>query len=82
MSAVSQAGSRWLTEIGTVVAGPVAAADPEVVADPRSPDPGCLSFPCIPSPRPRSGRAPAPMSRHTDGSGYADVYLHGPCTGR
>jgi hypothetical protein len=23
-----------------------------------------------------------PKSRHTDGSGYADVYLHGPCTGR
>ena len=22
------------------------------------------------------------QSRHTDGSGYADVYLHGPCTGR
>jgi hypothetical protein len=22
-----------------------------------------------------------PKSRHTDGSGYADVYLHGPCTG-
>ena len=35
------------------------------------------------------GREPAtassgghPKSRHTDGSGYADVYLHGPCTGR
>jgi hypothetical protein len=23
-----------------------------------------------------------PKSRHTDGSSYADVYLHGPCTGR
>ncbi len=23
-----------------------------------------------------------PKSRHTDGSGYADVDLHGPCTGR
>jgi hypothetical protein len=23
-----------------------------------------------------------PKSRHTDGPGYADVYLHGPCTGR
>ena len=23
-----------------------------------------------------------PKSRHTDGSAYADVYLHGPCTGR
>ena len=22
-----------------------------------------------------------PKSRHTDGSGYAGVYLHGPCTG-
>src|SRR5260370_38173041 len=35
------------------------------------------------------GREPAtassgghPKSRHTDGSGYADVYLPGPCTGR
>ena len=23
-----------------------------------------------------------PKSRRTDGSSYADVYLHGPCTGR
>jgi hypothetical protein len=23
-----------------------------------------------------------PKSRHTDGFAYADVYLHGPCTGR
>ena len=23
-----------------------------------------------------------PKSRHTDGSGYADVHLPGPCTGR
>jgi hypothetical protein len=26
--------------------------------------------------------ADRPNSTHTDGSGYADVCLHGPCTGR
>ena len=29
-----------------------------------------------------AGTWQADGSRHTDGSGYADVYLPGPCTGR
>jgi hypothetical protein len=29
-----------------------------------------------------AGSVGAPKSRHTDGSGHADVYLHGPCAGR
>lgn len=28
------------------------------------------------------GSAGRPKSGHTGGSGYADVYMHGPCTGR
>ena len=30
----------------------------------------------------RESQRRRPKSRHTEGSGYADVYLHGPCTGR